>query len=465
MLQSETTYERIMNGMSEGVLTINKAGKITSCNAAALTTLGLEENQLLGRTFMVCFVDRPENDEFVQAFLDAIYDSSISHDRIVHYYKGDEIRHLRLLTSFLNNEGEKEIIAVFEDLSSLFELQDALKAMKEIEALNRKLNGRNKLLEKTFGRYLSDEIVNELIKSPDALEMGGKKRLITVLMSDLRGFTALCEHIDAEILILMLNHYLGEMIELIEKFGGTLIEIEGDGILAVFGALGNDPDHAEHAVAAALSMQSRLPAINAWNEERGYPSLQMGIGINSGDVVVGNFGSEKRTRFNVIGSSVNLCGRIESYTVDGQVLISPYTKALIKAPLTISGTLAVNPKGVENTIELYQITAIGAPYDVVGREEETELSYLEVPIPICFFKLDGKHVSDQPCFGGITAVAQNGALLSTESALSVYDNVRINAGGKLLGKVIEEKDGGFLVRYTSIPVGYASWIERNSKTT
>ena len=463
-MKSDGTYERIMNGMLEGVLTISTRGVITYANAAALSTLGMKEEDLLGNSFALCFVDQPENDEFVQAFLDSIYERSVLHERIVPYYKDGKTLHLRLLTSLLTDEKKREMLAVFGDLSGLYELQDALEAMNRIEALNQKLNRRNQLLEKTFGRYLSDEIVNELIESPDALAMGGKKRLITVMMSDLRGFTALCEHIDAEILILMLNHYLGEMIELIEKFGGTLIEIEGDGILAVFGALGNDPDHAEHAVAAALSMQSRLPAINAWNEERGYPALQMGIGINCGDVVVGNFGSEKRTRFNVIGSQVNLCGRIESYTVDGQVLISPYTRELIKAPLTISGSLTVSPKGVEHDLELYQITAIGAPYDITGREEKTELVDLPAPIPVCFFRLNGKHVSDRPCFGGFLAVAQNAALLSTEVDLSIYDNVRIEAGGKLLGKVIEEKENGFLVRYTSIPVGYSSWIaERGGK--
>jgi adenylate cyclase len=287
-------------------------------------------------------------------------------------------------------------------------------------------------------------------------------------MSDLRGFTALCEHIEPEPMILMLNHYLGEMIDAIEKYNGTLIEIEGDGMLAVFGALGEDPVHAEHAVAAALSMQSRLTEVNAWNEERGYPNLQMGIGINSGEAIVGNIGSEKRTRFNVIGSEVNLCGRIESYTVDGQVLISPNTRKLVGAELTISRKMVVRPKGVEEELELCQITAIGEPYNLKGRDETREVSLLATPIPVTFYRLENKHENEIPYFGGIMGVGPNTAVLNTQTLLSAYDNIRINAGGKLLCKVVEERKDGYLLRYTSIPIGYSEWLkenfEKNNKT-
>ena len=465
MLHSEWIYENIMDSMSEGVITINYEGVITYINTAGIYILGLGDRNIVNMKFAECFLDSRDNVDFVQVFMDAVSDRTVSHEKIIPYNRNGEVRHLRLLTSLLaNQEPEKtDVIGVFGDLSDLIELQDALKAMERIEELNKQLNRRNELLQKTFGRYLSDEIVNELTESPQGLTLGGRKRIVTVLMSDLRGFTALCEHIEPEPMILMLNHYLEEMIDAIEKYNGTLIEIEGDGILAVFGALGEDPAHAEHAVAAALSMQSRLTQVNAWNEERGYPNLQMGIGINSGEAIVGNIGSEKRTRFNVIGSQVNLCGRIESYTVDGQVFISPNTRELVSAELTISGRMVVRPKGVEEELELYQIAAIGEPYNLKGRDETREPEPLSEPIPVSFYRLENKHETTIPYFGGIMAVSTDTAVLNTQTPLSVYDNIRINAGGKLLCKVVEEKKDGYLLRYTSIPVGYAEWLIENTE--
>ena len=125
---------------------------------------------------------------------------------------------------------------VLGDLSELLELQDAVKAMEHIDVLNQQLEVRNELLSKTFGMFFSDDIVNELLNKPDGLSPGGKKRNVTIMMSDLRGFTAISERMDPEELITMLNHYLGEMTEIIQKRNGTIIEFMGDGIFAIFGA-------------------------------------------------------------------------------------------------------------------------------------------------------------------------------------------------------------------------------------
>jgi adenylate cyclase len=278
-------------------------------------------------------------------------------------------------------------------------------------------------------------------------------------MSDLRGFTALCEHIEVKSLVLMLNHYLGEMIDVIEKYGGTIIEILGDGILVVFGALGNNPDHADDAVAAALSMQNRIPAINSWNEKHGYPALKMGIGINTGEAIVGNIGSRKRVRFNVIGSEVNICGRIESYTVDGQVFVSKNTVDSVKAPLSIEREITVTPKGIDKEMTLYQIKSIGEPFNIVVRSEDTKTELLKEPVPICFYKLEEKHEIKQPYFGGLISVAPNGAVMSTDTELFIYDNVCINAGGKLMCQVMEKSGNEYLLRYNSIPSQYDTWLK------
>lgn len=456
--------ESIMRDMSEGVMTLGFNGIINYLNPAALSILGYAEEELLHQNFGACFFDREENDAFTQTILEAVYDRGHTFDAIVPYSTPTETKQLRVITSYLTDGGQRiGMIVVLSDMTELTELRDAVKAMERIRTLNGQLELRNKLLSETFGRFLSDEIVRQLLETPDGLSLGGKKRTLTILMSDLRGFTAMSERMDAANLISMLNHYLGEMTEAIQSRGGTIIEFIGDGILAVFGAPVPSDTHAADAIAAAVEMESRMEAVNAWNAARGYPALEMGVGLNTGEVIVGNIGSEKRTKYGVVGSHVNLCGRIESYTVGGQVLIPPLTRALCGAQLEIAQEMTVYPKGVRGELVLSQVTGIGAPYNVAMKAREMRPRTLARPVPVRFHKLDGKHGGAKSYYGGLVAAAPDGAVLDTESALNVFDNIQLEAGGKLFAKVMERTDAGFLLRYTSIPAGYEAWLETEKR--
>lgn len=459
--KQELIRESIMRDMSEGVMTISFDGVISYLNPAALLILDRDEGELLHQSFGVCFFEYEENDAFTQAILDAVYDRDRTHEAIVPYFTGTETRQVRMVTSYLTDGAERVgVIVVLSDMTELTELRDAVKAMERIRALNGQLELRNKLLSETFGRFLSDEIVRELLETPDGLALGGKKRTLTILMSDLRGFTAMSERMDASDLIAMLNHYLGEMTDVIEKHGGTIIEFIGDGIMAIFGAPAPSKTHAADAIATAVEMEARMEAVNAWNAERDYPMLEMGIGVNTGEVIVGNIGSEKRTKYGVVGSHVNLCGRIESYTVGGQVLVAPLTRELCGSELAIAQEMTVYPKGVNGELVLSQVTGIGAPYNVTAKVADAKPQPLEKPIPVRFHKLDGKHGGAKSYYGGILAVAHDGAVLETDTELNVYDNIQIEAGGKLFCKVMEKQDdGGALVRFTSIPALYETWLK------
>ncbi len=456
--------ESIIRDLSEGVLVIRFDGTISYLNEAALRILSRPRDELLGKRFAACFFDHAENDAFTQAVLDSVYDRSRPHEAIVPYFTGSATRQLRMMTSFLTDQGESVgVIVVLSDITELSELRDAVKAMERIRTLNDRLELRNKLLSETFGRFLSDEIVRQLLETPDGLTLGGKKRMLTIMMSDLRGFTAMSERMDATDLVTMLNHYLGEMTDVIEKRGGTIIEFIGDGILAIFGAPVPSASHAADAIAAAMEMEARMDAVNAWNAERGYPVLEMGIGLNTGEAIVGNIGSERRTKYGVVGSHVNLCGRIESYTVGGQILIAPYTREQCGAALEIAQEMTVYPKGVEGELVLSQVTGIGAPYNISAKLQSSKPKSLARPIPVCFHKLDGKHGTVKPCFGGIVAIAHDGAVLDTETALKIYDNLQLETGGKLFGKITEHTKDGFLLHYTSIPAGYDAWLKRETE--
>lgn len=441
--------------MSEGVLLIRPDGIISLVNAAAERILDRTEMELAGRSFARCFFQYPENDAFNQTILDAVYDPDARHENIVPYFIGTEIRQLHVTTSYLRDGGEKTgIIAVLGDISELAELRDAVKAMEQIRALNNQLELRNRLLRETFGRYLSDELVGQLLDTPDGLEIGGKKRMITILMSDLRGFTALSERTKPQILISTLNHYLEEMTEIIERYGGTIIEFVGDGILAIFGALLLTQSHAADATAAAVEMQARMEAVNVWNRSQGYPALEMGIGVNTGEAIVGNVGSKRRTRYNVIGSPVNLCGRIESYTVGGQVLISRQTREQIAAELEIVQSLSVSPKGAKEPLELYQIEAIGAPYNVICRTGEQMPGPLEKPLRTSLWRIRDKHTNAAASACTITALCKTGAVLETEIALEPFDDVKLALEGELFCKVLSRREDGWLVRFTAVPPGF-----------
>lgn len=455
--------ENILKNMSEGIMVIGFDGVIKFANPSAFDILGLNEDNTIGEKFASLFFENELNDDFSQTVLDSIYDRNKEHQTVLKYYIDDKVLHLRVISSFLTeNDKAIGVIIVFSDLSELVDLKDAVKSMEKIKALNNQLEIRNKLISDTFGRFLSDDIVKQLLDTPGGLSLGGKKQELTIIMSDLRGFTAMSERMNASDLIDMLNHYLGEMTEAIQKYHGSIIEFIGDGIFAIFGAPIATDTHASDAVAAALEMQQRMDGINNWNKKHGYPVLEMGIGINTGEVILGNIGSEKRTKYGVVGKHVNLCGRIESYTVGGQILISPSTKELVKNELEIAKTMIVYPKGANGELELSQVTGIGEPYNIHVNLSDSVLTQLEHPIAISFHKIEGKHENNKSYYGGVVAVARDGAIIETEISLDLYENILINAGGKLFCKVLDKQDRGYVLQYTSIPTGYAQWL-KNSK--
>ena len=450
MRSSELIHKSIMQDMTEGVMTIGFDGVITYVNQAAASILEMHTDWLIGKKFIQCFFEYPENDAFNQAILDAVYDSATTHRNIVPYYTGTDIRQLHMTTSYLHDNGVKVgVIVVLSDISELTELRDAVKAMQRIQQLNDQLQLRNKLLSETFGRFLSDEIVRQLLDTPDGLMLGGKKRALTILMSDLRGFTAMSEQMEPQALISMLNHYLGAMTDVIQQYNGTIIEFIGDGILAIFGAPLASDHHAADAVAAAVAMQMRMEQINVWNAERGYPVLEMGIGVNTGEVIVGNIGSEKRTKYGVVGSHVNLCGRIESYTIGGQILISPQTRFLIDCELDVARELEVYPKGVKGALTISHVTGIGEPYSLSCVCDSDNQDMIAVRIPIRFKRISDKHCSETIYEGIITAINGKNAVMETCVPLCMFENISLCAGTEVFCKVLAEEEKGLLLRFTA----------------
>ena len=227
--------------------------------------------------------------------------------------------------------------------------------LRELERLNQDLEARNEFIRRTFGRYTSDELVEQLLETSEGLKLGGESRRVTILMSDLRGFTALAERLSPAQTVTLLNTYLGAMAEVIMQYYGLIDEFIGDAILAIFGAPIQRVDHASLAVSCAIAMQLAMDSVNEENRRAGLPEIAMGIGINTGEVVLGNIGSVKRAKYGVIGSQVNLTSRIESFTAGGQILISESTREAVGDAFKIDGQMSVEAKGVEKPIRIYDV--------------------------------------------------------------------------------------------------------------
>lgn len=325
-------------------------------------------------------------------------------------------------------------------------------------------------IRKTFGRYLNDAVVADLLETPEGLKLGGQRKKVTIMMTDLRGFSAVSERLPPETVVGFLNIYLGAMADVITKYNGTIDEFIGDAILVIFGAPQAGENDAERAVACAVDMQLGMDAVNEQIKQFGMPKLEMGIGINTGEVVVGNIGSSKRAKYGVVGSHVNLTGRIESYTVGGQILISEYTAKEAGNVFRIDGEIQVEPKGIKQPITLYDVTGVYGKYNIFLPQKEDNLITLKQTIPLEYVVLDGKHVVGTMFRGSLVKVSETGAELASEHPLDTLSNIKINfstendqneSKGDLYAKVVGKSANSytqFSIRFTAVPPDVAAML-------
>lgn len=312
-----------------------------------------------------------------------------------------------------------------------------LQAAREIMRLNQKLKSRNKLLHRVFGRYFSDRLLEMILENPEGVAIGGEKKELTVMIADLRGFTSLSEELEPEAVTKLLNFYFGKMVEVITNYRGTVIEFMGDGVLAVFGAPLISKEQTADAVAAAITMQNRMGRVNAYCEEKGYSVLEMGIGIHRGEAFIGNVGSEKVMRYNVVGRVVNECSRIESYSVGGQVLVSREALDTISCPVEVHNRMAIMAKGVHKPVPVCEVIGIGGDYQC--RIENVEFDVLK-PIEewtvFNLYRIEGKMVSEEPIMAVLTQFSRKRAVVTLLEAEDVNQQIEASLPR-------EEQEAGF----------------------
>jgi len=213
-------------------------------------------------------------------------------------------------------------------------------------------------LKITFAKYVSRQVAEKILQEKKECDFEGELRKVTVMFCDIRGFTPLAESLGPKDVVALLNEYFTIMIDIVFKYDGTLDKFVGDQIMAVFGAP-LDQDNTElRAVRTAAEIQQAVMNLNVVREQRGQPVVHIGIGINTGEAVAGNVGSEARTSYTVIGDEVNLAQRIESQSPKGEILISDRTYEAVKDYVEVTPLGKLTVKGREAPVEVYSVNAV-----------------------------------------------------------------------------------------------------------
>jgi adenylate cyclase len=393
---------------------------------------------------------------------------------VTHSFKAlqSNLKHLTWKTQQIAGGDLEQRVDFMGDFSVAFntmteQLQDS---RAQLVNLNQQLERRNQFIRETFGRYTSDDIVGVLLDMPEGLKLGGEKREVTLLMSDLRGFTALAERLEATAVVALLNHYLSAMVELIHRTGGTIDEIIGDAIFVLFGAPMVMPDAAQRAVRCALEMQRAMRGVNEYNFHMGWPEIEMGIGIHTGEVVVGNIGSTKRSKYGVVGRTVNLTARIESFTVGGQVLVSPTVINAAGGGLILGDEIKVHAKGMREALTCRELLGHDDHPGLQLQEEVESFTTLADPIPFSYMSLTDKHLDEKMHPGTLLSLSTRRAIVEVTWPLASYANILLrleaeagDAESEVYAKVIQPLDGSirrYLIHFTSVSAAVQGRLQR-----
>lgn len=251
------------------------------------------------------------------------------------------------------------------------------------------------------------------------------RREVTILLADLRGFTAITATLPAGTVITMLNRCLRRMNEIVSRHQGFIDKFMGDSIMVLFGVQIEQPDDVERALACAIEMQLAMVELNEQDRQDGIPELFMGIGINTGSVMAGKFGSSFYSEYTVIGDEVNLTSRIESFSLRGQVLISENTLNHCRDFVTVSEAMEVFVKGKTQSVKLRELYTIPSLNLEVPRKEYRHSRRLEVKLPCSVRLIQNKMVMPKTISATIRDIGYYGLLMEIDQQLKAHDDVKL----------------------------------------
>jgi adenylate cyclase len=286
-----------------------------------------------------------------------------------------------------------------------------------------------------------------------------ESRRVTILLSDLRGFTATAERYSALAMVEALNRYLEKMSEIILRHGGSIDKFMGDAIMALFGAPAELENDIEAALRCAIEMQCAMAEINAVNHQLGMAPLYMGIGINTGEVIAGHLGSQYHSEYTVIGDEVNLASRVEAHSLRGQILLSEKIYLQAQDWIETGNINEVFVKGKKSVVRMYELLAVAcAPALHVPPGDIRKGPRVEVDMPLCFQLLEDKSVRPEKISGRIVDISYGGMYIHSTTELPVFCDIKMMLAVSLLVQEQAEVYGKVL-RVTPVADGYEYRIE------
>ncbi len=322
--------ESILGSIATGVITIDMLGEVDSINEAGLRILNIDFDQIIGNHYMYLFEQDLELVELIQKT------------------EMENKSHTELNLSFKSASEECVVnVSAAPRLDTDKNIQGIVVAIEDITDVNKVKN--------TFKRYVSKQVVDELLDDDAKLNLGGEEREVTVLFSDIRGFTNMSEKMKPEDVVGTLNEYFSDMIDIVFKYNGTLDKIIGDELMIVYGAPIAGKDDTERAIKTAIEMQDKIKQLNEQRKKQKKKSIQVGMGINRGVVVSGNIGSRDMMDYTVIGDTVNLGARLCSAAGPGEILVSSSVWSSTKNKFSFKKLEPIFVKGKTGEVDLYQI--------------------------------------------------------------------------------------------------------------
>ncbi len=321
--------ESILGSIATGVITLDPLGEIDSINQAGTNILKMNRDEIMGNHYMYLFEKDTEILELIQGAeaKNTIYSEinmpflTVSKDAVVNVSAAPRID---------PSGNVRGVVVALEDITDVSKVKN------------------------TFKRYVSKQVVDELLDDDAKLNLGGEKRDVTILFSDIRGFTDMSEKMNPEDVVSTLNEYFSEMIDIVFKHNGTLDKIIGDELMVVYGAPTSNEDDTLRAVATAMEMQSQINVLNAKRIKQRKKPILAGMGINKGIVVSGNIGSRDMMDYTVIGDTVNLGARLCSAAGPGEILVSSSVWKETQKHYSYKKLEPIKVKGKKNKVGVYR---------------------------------------------------------------------------------------------------------------
>ncbi len=313
-----------------------------------------------------------------------------------------------------------------------------------------------------FDRFLSRNVAAALLDSVNPQAAPQQLRTVTVLISDLRGFSLISAEREPAVVVRLLNNYLEVMFEVVEHYGGTIDEVLGDAVLVLFGAPQPRADHAEAAIACAIQMQLAMERVNRSNLQQCLPEVAMGIGLCTGDVMVGTIGSQRRAKYGAVGAAVNLASRIEELTVGGEIFAAESCIRFVDARLRVDGQHRLAVKGAGTPLRVFSIGAIAGAYNLSLPLPNRLPRQLPQPLRVAYQPIQAKARQGEPIEAWLTHLAEGEAWLA-RSGLDLEPSTNLvlrfpGIPGDVYAKVRELQPGGVRLLFTSLPTEVRAWI-------